>query len=78
MRTVVTIAGVAAPMLLAGSILSAQRGRQGGPSQLPSQAASQAQQVVTVPEPATLALLGLGIGAAVIGRRLAGTRSKRR
>ena len=78
MRTVVTITVVAATVLLSGSILSAQRGRQGGPPQLPSEAAPQAQQVVTVPEPATLALLGLGIGAAVIGRRLAGTRSKRR
>jgi hypothetical protein len=71
MRNILTIAVTATVLLLSGSVLSAQRGRQGGPPQLPEQASPQGREALAVPEPATLMLVALGIGAAVGARRLA-------
>ena len=56
----------AAIILLVANTLFAQGRGRGGPPDTPP---GQARKITTVPEPATLTLLGIGLGAALVARR---------
>ena len=66
-------------ILLAALTVSAQgRGRGGGPNGLPDTPPGQDRKVTSVPEPATLTLMGIGLGAGLVAYRLRSRRTKPR
>jgi|RhiMetdeSRZDD1v2_1073273.scaffolds.fasta_scaffold80619_1 hypothetical protein len=66
-------------ILLAALTVSAQgRGRGGGPNGPPDTPPGQDRRPISVPEPVTMTLVGLGIGTALVARRLRSRRAKPR